>query len=367
MNPAADMRGRSRTCVPFTTRRGVRRAIGRLALVAACALSSTACERKPSWYSATRELYFGIPVTVSFSPPHDALAARAWESLERIDEVFNVHRADSEAGRLNAELARAAPPEGVSVSADIKEALGLSSDAHRLTGGAFDVTVKPLIDLWRAAAEAKTPPEDSEIAKALAHSGATKLRMEGDRVIAAGPGLSLDFGGIVKGMAVDRAVSILREGGARSGLVQVGGETACWGVSRRGRPHVIGVRDPLSPLDAGALWAAIADPGTGLSCATSGNYFSPIVIAGKPYYHIVDPRTGSPVDTRTLSVTLAFRQTGKNGLADALSTAGAVIGPERAVELAGKLGAEALVIYIDAEGGEPKQAKTPGWDALVPE
>ncbi|MHC4251363.1 MAG: FAD:protein FMN transferase, partial [Planctomycetota bacterium] len=127
-------------------------------------------------------------------------------------------------------------------------------------------------------------------------------------------------------------------------------------------------RHPLAPLDDRALWTAIADPGKGLSCATSGNYFSPIVIGGKPYYHIIDPRTGRPVDTRTLSVTVAFPQTGRNGLADALSTAGAVLGPERAVALAEELGAEALVVYVesDADDAEPLEAKTPGWDALVP-
>jgi len=363
MNWPAGMRGRSRKCIPFPMLRGVGHAVGRWALVAACALASTACERKPSWYSATRELYFGIPVTVSFSPPDDELATRAWEALKRIDDIFNVHRADSEAGRLNAALVEGASPEGLHVSADLAEALRLSFEVHRLTDGAFDVTVKPLIDLWRAAEEEKALPDKAEVANALARSGAGKLRLEGDRLFAAAPGLSLDFGGIVKGIAVDRAVAILKKGGATSGLVQVGGETACWGVSKRGRPHVVGVRHPLDP---GTLWAAVADPGTGLSCATSGNYFSPIVIAGKPYYHIIDPRTGAPVDTRTVSVTIAFAETGKNGLADALSTAGAVLGPKHAVELARVLGAEALVVYIETEGGEPKEAKTPGWDALVP-
>jgi len=366
MNSPAGMRDRVRMRVPFTARRDDRRGPGRLGLIAACALALMACDRKSSWYSATRDLYFGIPVTVSFSPPDEDLAGRAWEALERIDDVYNVHRPDSEAGKLNSALAGGAPPEGLRVSADLAEALRLSFEAHRLTGGAFDVTVKPLIDLWRAAAEAKSPPANAAIARAVARSGAGKLRLEGDRLMAVAPGLSLDFGGIVKGIAVDRAVAILREGGARSGLVQVGGETACWGVSRRGWPHVVGVRHPLSPLDTQALWTAVADPGTGLSCATSGNYFSPIVIGGKPYYHIIDPRTGSPVDTRTLSVTIAFPSTGMNGLADALSTSGAVLGPERAVALVQELGAEALVVYIEAEGGEPKEAKTRGWDALVP-
>jgi thiamine biosynthesis lipoprotein len=287
--------------------------------------------------------------------------------LENIDDVYNVHRTDSEAGKLNAALGRGALPRGVRVSADLAEALGLSFEAHRLTDGAFDITVKPLIDLWRGAAKAKVPPADAEVAKTLARSGMAKLRLEGDRLISSAPGVSLDFGGIVKGIAVDRVVAMLKSGGARSGLVQVGGETACWGLSsKRGKPHVVGVRHPLAPLDGRALWTAIADPGTGLSCATSGNYFSPIVIGGKPYYHIIDPRSGHPVDTRTLSVTIAFPSTGKNSLADALSTAGAVLGPEKAIALAQRLGAEALVIYIETEGTDPREAKTPGWDALVP-
>lgn len=332
-------------------------------VLVAVVLAPAGCSERPP---TERELYFGIPVRVEFAPTDDALARRVWAYLEGVDDVFNDYRADSEVGRLNAALAEGAPAGGVRVSADLAEAVRLSIEARRLTEGAFDITVKPLIELWRAAEKSGSPPGDGEIAKALARCGLGKVTLAGDVLTVAAPGVRFDFGGIAKGIAVDRAAAMLREGGARSGLVQVGGETACWGLSKRGRPHVIGVRDPLDAYKRDALWTAVADPGTGLSVATSGNYFSPVVIGGRPYYHIVDPRTGRPVDTRTLSVTVAFRETGRNGLADALSTAGAVLGPERAVALAKELGAEAMVIYVESEGAEPREAKTPGWDALVP-
>jgi thiamine biosynthesis lipoprotein len=345
--------------------------------VAVAGLFMAGCREKQPTF---RELYYGIPVRVEFSPYNDSLAREVWEYLEGVDDVFNGYRADSEIGRLNAALGGDDHAEERSVSPDLAEALRLSVEAHGVSEGAFDITVRPLINLWRAAEKTKLPPDDAEIAATLARCGFDKVLFEdggadggaeGGRLSTTVRGVSLDFGGIVKGIAVDRAVAMLQGGGATSGIVQVGGETACWGISKRGRSHIVGVRHPLAPLDASALWTAVADQGDGLSCATSGNYFSPIVIGGKPYYHILDPRTGRPVDTRTLSVTVAFPRTGRNGLADALSTAGAVLGPERAVALAQQLGAEALVVYVesnadDAADAEPLEAKTPGWDALVP-
>ena len=336
-----------------------------LCTLAVALAAASGCRKKQP---TVRELYYGIPVRVEFSPLNDALAREVWEYLEGVDDVFNGYRADSEVGRLNAALGGEDHAAERRVSPDLAEALRLSVEAHGLTGGAFDITVRPLISLWRAAEKTGSPPPDADVASTLARCGLDKVEFKDDRLTTTVRGVSLDFGGIVKGIAVDRAVAMLKAGGATSGIVQVGGETACWGISKRGRSHIVGVRHPLAPLDDRALWTAVADQGKGLSCATSGNYFSPIVIGGKPYYHIIDPRTGRPVDTRTLSVTIAFREAGRNGLAGALSTAGAVLGPERAVELAGKLGAEALVVYVesDAEDAEPLEAKTPGWDALVP-
>ena len=323
---------------------------------AACAIAllASGCQRRP--VPTSRELYYGIPVTVRFSPTDDALARRAWEYLESVDDVFNDYRADSEVGRLNAAKGR----RGLRVSDDLAEAIGLSMRVHEITGGAFDVSVGGFVRLWKKARKSGAPPPAEAIAAERSASGLDKVHLDGNTLTIDADGLRLDFGGIVKGIAVDRVVAMLKEAGVRGALVQVGGETACFGNSTRGRPHVVGVRHPL---DVSGIWTTITDPGTGLSVATSGNYFSPIEIGGKRFYHIFDPRTGRPVSTSTLSVSVAFPETGMNGLADGLSTACAVLGPDAALALVEKLGGEAL--FLVDEGGEIRERKTRGWDALA--
>ncbi len=332
---------------------------GSATIRAACAivLLASGCQRRP--VPTSRELYYGIPVTVRFSPTDDALARRAWAYLESVDDVFNDYRADSEVGRLNAAKGR----RGVRVSDDLAEALGLSMRVHEITGGAFDVSVGGLVRLWKRARKSGAPPSAEAIAAERGTSGLAKVHLEGNTLTVDADGLRLDFGGIVKGIAVDRVIAMLKEAGVRGALVQVGGETACFGNSTRNKLHVVGVRHPLDPSPIPRIWTSISDPGTGLSVATSGNYFSPIDIGGKRFYHIFDPRTGRPVSTSTLSVSVAFPGTGRNGLADGLSTACAVLGPDAALALVEKLGGEAL--FLVDEGGEIRERKTRGWDALA--
>ncbi len=327
------------------------------------------CERAPphppeaahdvandDWYSESRELYFGIPVSVRFAPADPELAREVWAYLVGVDDVFNDFRDDSEIGRLNAKDVR----QGVRVSDDLADALRLSKKLHELTGGAFDVSVGPLRRLWREAERKGAEPSPAEITRARASCGLDKVKLNGNALSLDAPGMALDFGGIVKGMAVDRAISMLKAGDARAALVQVGGETACFGISRRGMPHVVGVRDPVT---IGRLRCALKDPGAGLSVATSGNYFNPIELGGRKLYHIFDPRTGRPVSTSVLSVTVAFPVTGKNGLADGLSTAGAVLGPDALFPIVERLGGEAMSLSDDANAG--RERATRGWHTLV--
>ena len=162
------------------------------------------------------------------------------------------------------------------------------------------------------------------------------------------PPASLDFGGIIKGYAVDRAVALLKSRGAASGLVQVGGEIRAFGTSPDSRPWRVGVRDPL---DEGGVEGVVMATGD-LAISTSANYEQPVRVGGVDYYHIFDPRTGAPVDTRLLSVTVVLDQgEWPNAIADALSTGVAVLGPERGLALIESLpGAGALFVVRGDDG-----------------
>lgn len=310
----------------------------------------------PVWYEQCRALWSGIPLTVRFTPPDQALADEAWNYLERVDAVFNDWRDDSELGRINA-----AGPGTYSVSTDLAEALADGAHLNLLTDRAFDITVGPLRRLWREAAKNNALPSDQALAEARAAVGPQGWSLAGQRLTVTKPGVKFDFGGVVKGMAVDRVVQRLVTAGRRAVLVQCGGETGCFGLSPRGRTHVLGIPHPDRPDDE--HWCTIADPGTGLSGSTSGNYRQPVVIAGKPYYHIFDPRSGLPIDVHTLSISVAFPTNGRNGLADALTKVGAVLGHARLLPLVESLGGQALVLV--REGERITEHATAGWSRLV--
>jgi thiamine biosynthesis lipoprotein len=318
-----------------------------------------ACEDKSSWYRADELLYHGIPVRVSFSPRNDELASEVWKYLRGIDDVFNIYRADSELGRIN----RTKERNHIAVSTQLARAIRLSKEVHGQTAGAFDPTVGRLVQLWKDAARRGEPPQTRELERALSSRGMEKVILEGNRLAFESPDIQLDLGGMVKGMAVDEAVRMLKAGGARAALVQVGGETAAFGITEKGRPHVIGLQHPRRLK---RIWTSVSnpDPLKGLSISTSGNYRNPVVIGGKKYYHIVDPRTGQPVSDRVLSISVVFPDCGKNWLADALSTAFAVLGPDRAMPIAAKLGGQAL--FLLEVNGKIVERKSPGWDKLSP-
>jgi thiamine biosynthesis lipoprotein len=332
-----------------------------LLAIALIAALPPACARRPDppasdWYEEQRFLYHGIPVAVRFRPRNEALARQVWARLEGVDATFNDYREGTEVGRLNQDRR----PRTVTVSSDLADVLRLSRQVHDLTDGAFDPTIRPVLHLWKQAAREGREPDATRLAAARAAAGLRSIHLKGTSLTLLAEGSALDPGGIVKGWAVDRAIDLLRAGGARSAIVQVGGETAAFGPSPRRKPAVVGIRHPDRADD---VYTAVRDPGTGIGCSTSGNYERPIVIAGKPYYHIIDPRTGQPVPTPTASVTVVFRQTGRNGLADGLATAGAVLPVGTFLSVVTRLGGEALVLVRD--GGTIREHATPGWKALA--
>lgn len=306
------------------------------------------------WYSKMKVMYHGIPVGIRFYPKDAVVAKEAWEILDRVDEVFNDYQKNSEIGKVN-QLNRKTT---VSVSNWLKEAFVRSIKINQMTEGAFDITVKPLFQLWRLAEKKGKEPTKEAIQNILTHSNMKSFSMN-DKLELYHPGVSFDFGGLVKGMAVDAVIELLKKKGSTSALVQVGGETSAYGMSMRGKLNVIGIQHPIE-LDE--IWSSISDPGQGISASTSGNYRNPLTIGGKEYYHILDPRTGYPVHQKTLSVSVCFPQTGKNWLTDSLCTAGAVLGPEKTISIIEKLGGEVLFLIRDGDGIH--EIKSKGWNSF---
>ena len=312
------------------------------------------------WYGESRELYYGIPVSVRFTPTDPELAVRIWKALEAIDNEFNDYRDDSEIGRINA-----GGPGEYKLSPGLAEAFVLSGRMREATAGACEITVGSLRRLWKGAAKTGRWPTDAEIAAARAATGPSTYRLEGDRLRVLVPGVGFDFGGVCKGMAVDRATVLLRAAKCEAALVQVGGETCCWGIAPAGRPHRIGIPHPDAPDDVDRCWARLQDPGNGMTGSTSGNYRQPIIIGGRTVYHIYDPRTGLPADTHVLSFSVVLPGIGHNGEADALTKSGILLG-ERGLELVRAAGGEAMLLRRkDGDDTAVVEVHTPGWPALL--
>lgn len=308
------------------------------------------------WYSETRDLYYGIPVQVRFSPEDPELSRQVWAYLESIDVVFNDYKPASEISAIN----RRDVASEVALSPMLAQAFDKARKAWALSDGVFDITCAPIRNLWKQAAKEDAVPSSAEIEAVRERCGLNLTEQNGNQLTLLKSGIQFDFGGIVKGIATDHVIQMLKEGGATSALIQIGGETAAFGLSQKDHPFRIGVQHPTDPA---GIWCVIHDPGNGLSTSTSGNYENPIVVDGQEFYHIMDPRTGYPAKTQIVSVSIAFPATGNNWLTDMLSTTGVLLGPEKTFEIVQSLGGEAMFIIKDAGG--LREVHSSGWPAFI--
>jgi thiamine biosynthesis lipoprotein len=251
--------------------------------------------------------------------------------IEDVDRLMSVFRADSEVSRLNSGA------DGVAVSDDTLAVLGEAAALGRLSRGALDVTIRPLVRLWSEAADRGRPPSAQELDRTAVLVGFESLALDlpgrTARLRVAGAGL--DLGGIAKGYAVDVAVEALAAGGIASALVNAGGDLRALGRNRDGRHWTVGLRHPLRPDDL-LLALVVADE----AVATSGNYFRYVTVSGRRYGHVLHPRTGTPADTPLSATVVAPRAM----RADGLATAALVSGVRGALELMRRAGVEGLVV-----------------------
>jgi FAD:protein FMN transferase len=310
-----------------------------------------------TWSNQQRLLYYSIPVQVRFTPENAQLEEKIWAYLEGIDGIFNDYRDDTEIGKINK-----SGPGTYTLSPTLAEAFALAVTMNRITGGAFDITVGPLRRLYKQAREDGRFPTAEKIAEAKKYVGPHTFSLNDNVLTVHQANVTFDFGGLIKGMAVDYVIAQLKANGATAALVQCGGETGCYGLSMRGAFHKIGI--PY-PLDEQEDWCVIADRGTGFSGSTSGNYRLPIIIDGQEYYHVFDPLTGKPAALQVLSASLVFPANGHNGQADGLAKLG-VLDPERFLRVVVEQGAQGMVL-IKKSDGTVEERHSPGWPAFVHE
>lgn len=273
----------------------------------------------------------------------DEITRRIQLALEDVNRRMSTWRDDSEVSLFNA----APPGEWFPVSDDTAALVAMGQAVSRMSGGAFDVTVGPVVDLWGFGPDPVrvTPPAEAEIAAALERVGHTALesREEPPALRKTGPELAVDLSGIAKGHAVDRVAAVLAQAAIDNFLVEVGGELRVAGHNRRGERWSVAVEDPLA---AGREVHRVLNV-TDTAIATSGDYRNFFEYEGKRYSHTIDPRTGWPVSHDLVSVTVLDESA---ALADALATALLVLGPEAGGELAERTDIAAYFVVRSGDG-----------------
>lgn len=264
--------------------------------------------------------------------------ALLWQQLHL---VLNVFDPESEVSRCNA-VAAVAP---FVCSPLLWEAFALSAEGWELTGGCFDVTVSPLLQLWKERAPSGEPPPAAELAAVMSRVGFQHLRLDPERraVSYAVPGMAVNFGGMAKGYALDLARDLLAERGITCYLLDLGGNVMAGPRGPDGRRSFrIGLRHPQARED---ILGAVELSGEVVS--TSANYERGMKMRGKIIGHIVDPRSGSTV--QELEAVTAITRSGSLG--DIFSTAVYVGGAELAEALSQRVpGSRFLLVRRRADG-----------------
>lgn len=258
---------------------------------------------------------------------------KAFLEMRRIEKVFNKFDDSSEISKIN----KLAGDEEIAISPEV---LKLTEDAlyySRISKGRFDITIGPLMEVWGFVSKNNSIPDDAAINKTLECVGYKNIILDTEKMTVhfLNKGVKLDFGGIAKGYAVDRARHILLSSGIKNGLINLGGNIFAAGSPPGRKYWRIGIQDPRVKNKL-LLTLHLKDR----AVSTSGNYERFFISNGKKYSHIINPVTGKS-SQGIISVTVVADSAEE---ADALSTAIFVMGEKEGLELAKSL--KNIEVYI---------------------
>ena len=274
-------------------------------------------------------------------PDAQLLQAEIDMALEQVNDQMSTYRPDSELSRFN----QLKQGQSLTVSADtitnIREGIRL----YQLTDGALDITLGPLVNLWGFGPD-KRPlevPSAEQIAEAKTRMGIDAIQIEGDLLSKSQSSVYVDLSSIAKGFGVDKVARLLDKYQPKGYLVEIGGEISVKGSKGDGKPWRVAIEQPA---DNGRAVQQVIEPGT-MAMATSGDYRNYYEEDGQRFTHIIDPRSGFPVEHRLASVTVLHPEC---MTADGFATAMMVMGTEASLALAEKEKLAIMLIEKQDEG-----------------
>ena len=270
----------------------------------------------------------------------EAAIDAAFAVCDELEHKLSRTIADSEISKINS-----AKGEWTGVSSETLELIQKGLEYSELSNGAFDITVGGITELWDFhAVEGKEKlPDGGALSEACKHVGYKEIEIDADKVRLADAEAKIDLGGIAKGYIGDKMAEALESAGAKSAIINLGGNVICIGAKSDSEDFVIGVEAPFSNRSEIIGKVNVRDK----TLVTSGVYERKMEIDGKVYHHILDTKTGGPVDTDLDAVTLVADK-GRSADIDALSTICLIKGADEAMVLIEKTdGLEGLFVLND--------------------
>jgi len=299
------------------------------------------CTNPASYIFNEGQVYGTVYHIVYESPRGKDFKVEIDDEFKRLTAIFSTFNPESQISKVNYN-------QPVDLDPLFMNCFERSMEVSEISGGAFDITVAPLVNAWGFGFKNKQKITRPLIDSILQLTGYKKVKLENGKIVKENPGIMLDMSAIAKGYTCDIIGKLLAQKGCRNYMVEIGGEVVARGVNSKGEVWNIGISKP----DETAYYAkediqtVVKLPDHAL--ATSGNYRNFYIQDGKKYAHEIDPKTGYPALTNLLSTTVLANDC---MTADAYATAFMVLGLEKSVELLKKLpGIEVYFIYSDDSG-----------------
>ncbi len=275
--------------------------------------------------------YFDTVITLTvYGNNRTAATKAAMDRIAKLDRLMSAYRTDSDVAKIN----RAPAGTPTRVSREVYEVISRALFFSKATEGVFDITLKPVTDLWGIGTENPHIPEETELRSALEKTGWEFVRLSENpyAVTLEKEGMALDLGAIAKGYAADEATRVLKEYGIENACLDLGGNIVVMGKKPLGflegittggfsRPFSVGIQDPDAPRGSAARVIEVTD-----ACVvSSGDYERYFEKDGKRYHHIFDATSGRPAESTVRSATVVAKNATD---ADVLSTVFFILGEE---------------------------------------
>jgi thiamine biosynthesis lipoprotein len=305
---------------------------------------------------------YNIKIVTTQKQTPDELHQRIEAKLSAINRSMSTYIADSEISRFNR---LDDPSRTLLISDDFLQVMKVSRQLYELTDGAWDGTIKPVLNLWGfgKAGQPRNVPTDVDIQQQLERVGFDQIIITpATRHLGkTRSDVTLDLASIAKGYAVDALAAILRERGYRDFLVEIGGEVYAGGKRIDGNPWRVGVNRPEKDAAIDQVYKVV--PLSNQALATSGDYRNFFEYKGKRFSHVIDPRTGYPVQNGVVSVSIIAPNC---TLADGLATAVMVMGVKKGMAVLDTLNQVEGLIVVREPAGTLVDHPSDGFKAPAP-